>query len=89
MYFSPVNVKAPEPLMNSERAAMPLGVPRSSGRASSRYSVLSFVCWASYQSHALMMCSRVCSSSPHSQSTLFSGKNCFRNSPVYACPVRH
>ena len=30
VYFSPVNVKAPEPLMNSERAAMPLGVPRSS-----------------------------------------------------------
>ena len=30
VYLSPVNVKAPEPLMNSERAAMPLGVPRMS-----------------------------------------------------------
>lgn len=35
------------------------------------------------------MCSRVCRSSPHSQLVLFSGKNCLRNSPVYACPVRH
>ena len=84
MYFSPMNVKAPEPLMNSERAGMPLGVPRSSGRASSRYSFLSFVRWASYRSHALMMYSHVYSSSPHSQSTFFSGKNCFRNSPMYA-----
>ena len=85
VYFSPVNVKAPESLMNSERAAIPLGVPRSSGRASSRYSALSFVRQASYRSHVLMMCSHVCRSSPHSQSTLFSGKNCLPNSPVYAC----
>ena len=69
---------------------MPLGVPRSSGRASLRYSALSFVRRASYWSHVLMMCSHVCKvSSPHSQSMLFSGKNCFRNSPVYAWPVRH
>ena len=57
MYFSLVNVKAPESLMNSERAAMPLGeVPRSSGRASLRHSALSFVRRASYRSHVLMMC---------------------------------
>ena len=37
-----------------------------------------------------MMCSRVCRGAPHSQSTLFSGKNCCRiHSPLYACPVRH
>ena len=45
--FPPVNVKAPEPRMNSERAAMPLGVPRSSGRAISLCSVTSFVRWVS------------------------------------------
>jgi hypothetical protein len=32
-YFPPVNVKAPDSLRNSVRAAIPLGVPRSSGRA--------------------------------------------------------
>jgi len=35
VYFSLVKVNAPESLMKSARAAMPLGVPRSSGRASS------------------------------------------------------
>ena len=35
MYFSLVNLKAPEYLRKSARAAMPLGVPRSSGNASS------------------------------------------------------
>lgn len=36
MYFSPVNVKAPESRMKSARAAIPLGVPSSSGSARSR-----------------------------------------------------
>ena len=36
-----------------------------------------------------MVCSRVWGSTPHPQLVLFSGKNCLRNSPVYACPVRH
>ena len=89
VYFSPVEVNAPESLMNTARAVMPLGVPRSSGRASSWYSFRSFVHWGSYRSHVLMTYSRVCSLrvSPHSQSTLLSGKICFRNSPVYAWPV--
>ena len=41
VYFSPVKVNAPDSFMNSVRAAMPLGVPRSSGRVSSRSSSLS------------------------------------------------
>ncbi|EDR02539.1 uncharacterized protein LACBIDRAFT_309495 [Laccaria bicolor S238N-H82] len=36
MCFSPVNVNAPESLMKMDRAVMPLGVPSSSGSASSR-----------------------------------------------------
>jgi hypothetical protein len=36
-----------------------------------------------------MTCSRVCKVSPHSQLTLFLGKNGFRNSPVHAWLVRH
>ena len=31
MYYSPVNVKAPESLMNSERAAIPWGFPGALG----------------------------------------------------------
>ena len=72
------------------RAAIPLGVPSSSGRA---ISLLSSSCrlpqWFLYRVHVLRMCSRVCKFSLHSQPTLLSGKNCLRNSPVYACPVRH
>ena len=89
MYFSPVKVNAPESLMNLVSAAMPLGVPRSSGRASSRFSSRSLALWVSYHAQEVMMCSQVCKVSPHSQLTLFSGKNCFLNSPVYAWPVRH
>ena len=47
MNFPLVNVQVPEPLMNSERAAMPLGVPRSSGRVTLLCSITSFVCWVS------------------------------------------
>lgn len=42
VYFSPVNVKAPESRMNSARAAIPLGVPSSSGSARSRLCLRSF-----------------------------------------------
>ena len=68
---------------------MPLGVPRSSERVSSWYSVLSFVCWASYWSHVLMMCLHVYRASSHSQLTLLLGKNCFQNSPMYVWLVQH
>ena len=47
MYFSPVKVNAPESLMNSVRVAMLLGVPRSSGRASSWFLFRSLALWVS------------------------------------------
>ena len=37
LYSSPVNVNAPESWRNAVRAAVPLGVPSSSGRAISRF----------------------------------------------------
>jgi len=37
----------------------------------------------------VLMCLRVCRVSPHLQLMLFSGKNCFLNSPVYAWLVQH
>ena len=37
MYFSPVNVKAPESRLKSARAAIPSGVPNSSESARSRF----------------------------------------------------
>ena len=43
--FSPVNVNAPEPCRKVVRAAIPLGVPRSSGRAISRFSSCRFFRW--------------------------------------------
>jgi hypothetical protein len=71
------------------RVAIPLGVLSSSGRAMSLLSSHRLPEWFVYRVHVLKMCSRVCKFSPHLQAMLFSGKNCLRNSPVYACPVQH
>ena len=89
MYLSLVNVNAPDSLRNLVRAVIPLGVPSSSGRVISLSSFWRFSWWSVYRAHVLSMCSQVCRVSPHLHSTLFSGKNCLRNSPMYAWPVRH
>ena len=75
-----MNVKAPESLVNSEKAAMPLEIGGSQelwegAEVAVLYSELrppGFVSVAC--PHDVL---RVCRVSPHSQSTLFSGKNTF------------
>jgi len=88
VYFPPVKVNAPDSFMNLVRAAIPLGVPRSSGRASSQSSSLTLAQWFSYRVQDHMMCSWVLRGSLHSQLMFFLGKNCFLNSPMYAWPVQ-
>ena len=92
VYFSPVNVKAPESLMNSERAAMPLDFGGSQELWEGEFAVLCSELRpprASYRSHVLMMCCVSAGFHRIRSRRSSRGKTVSGILPWHAWPVRH